>query len=124
MAQYRRLAGVSSERELEILEAEWKDRFGAPPTSVRNLLRVVRLKLLATELGIAAIRSDTKFIRVQGQVPASAFYKAQAGDRGLVNWKFTPNELQLDRTRLLPDEQLVALEKLLTPLTASLAARV
>ncbi|MEB3223427.1 MAG: transcription-repair coupling factor [Candidatus Sericytochromatia bacterium] len=123
MAQYRRLAGVSSERELEILEAEWKDRFGALPTSVRNLLRVVRLKLLATELGLTAIRSDTKFIRVQGAVPASAFYKAQAGDRGLVNWKFTPAELQLDRTRLLPDEQLVALEKLLTPLTASLAAR-
>ncbi|MEB3198805.1 MAG: transcription-repair coupling factor [Candidatus Sericytochromatia bacterium] len=124
MAQYRRLAGVSSERELEILEAEWKDRFGALPTSVRNLMRVVRLKLQASELGLAAIRSDTKFIRIQGAIPASAFYKAQASDKSLVNWKFTPQEVQIDRTRMLPEDQLVAVEKLLKPLLAAAAATV
>jgi transcription-repair coupling factor (superfamily II helicase) len=118
MAQYRRLASVGSERELEILEAEWKDRFGALPTSVRNLLRVVRIKLLATELGLSAIRSDSKFIRLQGSVSASAFYKAVAGDKALVNWKYTPNEMQIDRARLLPEEQLNVVEKLLKPLVA------
>ncbi len=122
MAQYRRLAGITSERELEILAAEWKDRFGPAPTSVRNLLRVVKVKIQATELGIAAIRSDTKFIRVQGAIPPSAFYKAQAADKGLVNWKFTPAELQLDRTRLLPEDQLNALERLLKPLAAGMLA--
>lgn len=121
MAHYRRLAGVGSEKELEMLEAEWKDRFGAMPTSVKNLLRVVRIKLMATELGLNAIRSDSKFIRIQGSVPASAFYKATAGDKALVNWKFTPNELQIDRARLLPEEQLNAVEKLLKPLVAQVA---
>ena len=33
MAQYKRLAGVTTDKELEILESEWRDRFGPPPTS-------------------------------------------------------------------------------------------
>jgi transcription-repair coupling factor (superfamily II helicase) len=116
MAQYKRLAGVSAEKELEILEHEWRDRFGPPPQSVRNLLRIVKIKLLATELGLAAIRSDQKSIKVQGSVPGQAFYKCQARDKGLLGWSWSASELTLPRERLLPEEQLGAVEKLLKAL--------
>ncbi|MDB5096850.1 MAG: transcription-repair coupling factor [Cyanobacteria bacterium RYN_339] len=116
MAQYRRLAGVTGEKELQILEAEWRDRFGQPPTSVANLLRIVRLKLWATEIGVTAIRSDPKLLRVVGPVPGQAFYKCQAKDKSLVGWAWSVSELTINRERMRPEDQLAALEKLLKAL--------
>ncbi|MFP5504174.1 MAG: transcription-repair coupling factor, partial [Candidatus Sericytochromatia bacterium] len=123
MAQYKRLAGVTTEKELEILESEWRDRFGPPPASVKNLLRIVKIKLIATDLGVAAIRSDAKLIRVQGSVPGSAFYKCQAQDKGLIGWNWTANELTVNRERMLPDEQLASVERLLSALAACILAQ-
>lgn len=122
MAQYRRLAGVTNEKELEILDAEWRDRFGAIPTSVGNLIRIVRLKLWATELGLSGIRSDQKLLRVQGAIPGKAFYKAQATDKSLVGWAWSTNEITHNRERMRPEDQLASLEKLLKALIASVMA--
>lgn len=123
MAQYKRLAGVTNEKELEILESEWRDRFGPPPTPVKNLLRIVNVKLAATELGITAIRSDTKFIRVQGAVTGQVFYKCQAQNKALRGWAWSASELTLPRERLLPDEQLGAVEELIKSLGACILAQ-
>jgi transcription-repair coupling factor (superfamily II helicase) len=123
MAQYKRLAGITSEKELEILEVEWKDRFGPMPTPVKNLLRIVAVKLAATELGISAIRSDAKSIRIQGAVAGQVFYKCQAQNKALRLWTWTATELALPRERLLPDEQLGAVEELLKSLSACILAQ-
>jgi transcription-repair coupling factor (superfamily II helicase) len=123
MAQYKRLAAVTSEKELEILDSEWRDRFGPPPTSVKNLLRIVKVKLAATDLGITAIRSDTKSIRVQGAVAGQVFYKCQAQNKSLRHWSWTASELSLPRERLLPDEQLSAVDELLKSLSACILAQ-
>jgi transcription-repair coupling factor (superfamily II helicase) len=109
---------VSNEKELEILEAEWKDRFGAVPTSVKNLLRIVGIKILATEMGIQAIRADANVIKLMGPIPGQAFYKCQAQDKNLVGWSWSPTEVKINRERMLPDEQLATVEKLLKGLTA------
>jgi len=49
---YRRLAGVTSEDEVDDLEAEWRDRFGPPPEPAEALLRVARLRALCRRLGV------------------------------------------------------------------------
>ena len=44
---YRKLATVEDEAGLAEIEAELRDRYGAPPEPVRNLLAVARLRTLA-----------------------------------------------------------------------------
>lgn len=128
MAQYRRLAGVSSAKELAMVESEWKDRFGPIPPTVRNLLRVVGIKLQATELGLGAVRSDAKHVhlvpRDKDGVSAGAFYKAQAKDKALLAWQWSPGAISLNRERLRPEEQLTAVERLLEALGSGIMSPV
>jgi transcription-repair coupling factor (superfamily II helicase) len=43
---------------LDSLESDFKDRFGAPPPEVTNLLYAVRLKLKARKAAVGAIISE------------------------------------------------------------------
>jgi transcription-repair coupling factor (superfamily II helicase) len=52
---YRRLAAVRSHDELQDLEEEMRDRFGAPEQPVLNLVRVVALKLACRQVGIVSV---------------------------------------------------------------------
>jgi transcription-repair coupling factor (superfamily II helicase) len=56
MAIYRRLARMEDPREVDELDAELVDRFGAAPPEATNLTELTRLKLRATALGIALIQ--------------------------------------------------------------------
>ncbi len=56
--EYKRLAGVRLSKELELINSEWKDRFGNPPSEVENLIRIVELRILASQLGIKYIKSE------------------------------------------------------------------
>jgi transcription-repair coupling factor (superfamily II helicase) len=78
MMFYKRIASASTPERLEGLRNEMRDRFGALPESVESLLAMVRLKLLASSLGVASI--------------------VREGDRVAV--KFTPSA-RIDPNRLL-----------------------
>jgi transcription-repair coupling factor (superfamily II helicase) len=52
---YRRLAAVDDKDQLLALVREIKDRFGPLPQPVKNLVRLVQLKLLCMEAGVADI---------------------------------------------------------------------
>ena len=52
---YKRIAGASTEVELDDLRAEIIDRFGLLPDSVKNLFAITQLKLAAQHLGILKI---------------------------------------------------------------------
>ena len=52
---YKRIAGASTEVELDDLRAEIIDRFGLLPESVKNLFAITQLKLTAQRLGILKI---------------------------------------------------------------------
>ncbi len=58
---YRRLYELSTLEELDEIAKEMKDRFGEYLDDVENLIRIIRLKLKATELGFekVAIRGRT-----------------------------------------------------------------
>lgn len=64
MIEYKRLADVKSSVELDNIVEEWKDRFSKPPESVENLIKLIRLRLSATEIKISAIREAGESIRI------------------------------------------------------------
>ncbi len=65
--EYKRLADVKSLRELELISAEWEDRFGKIPESAKNLIKIIKIRLLATEIDISAIRQTPVGIRISTQ---------------------------------------------------------
>ena len=64
MIEYKRLADVKSESELELIKSEWKDRFSKMSEPVENLIKLVQLRLLATKAGITLIRETDSTIRI------------------------------------------------------------
>ncbi len=64
MIEYKRLADVKSSVELDYIVEEWKDRFSKPPKSVENLIKLIRLRLSATEIHIKVIREVQDNIRI------------------------------------------------------------
>ena len=64
MIEYKRLADVKSSVELDYIVEEWVDRFAKPPESVENLIKLIRLRLSATEVKISAIREVQDCIRI------------------------------------------------------------
>ena len=69
---YRRMAGLHTLEEVEMMRSELSDRFGTPPPEVDNLLYQLRVKVLAAEAGIVSITSEGGQILIQftpGQAP-------------------------------------------------------
>ena len=64
MIEYKRLADVRSINELDIIQSEWKDRFSKISEPVENLIKLVHLRLLATQAGISLIREVESSIRI------------------------------------------------------------
>ena len=56
MFYYRKLAEVEEYKELEELVQELQDRFGKRPPRLESLIRLVRLKLRCTELGLTNLK--------------------------------------------------------------------
>lgn len=64
MIEYKRLADVKSQSELDYITEEWKDRFSNPPESVQNLIKLIKIRLAATDAKITAIRETADNIRI------------------------------------------------------------
>jgi len=64
MIEYKRLADVKNETELNYILPEWKDRFSKIPESVENLIKLIKLRLLATDAGITLARETEDCIRI------------------------------------------------------------
>lgn len=55
---YRRMAGLTQLDQVDDMEKELADRFGAVPPPVRNLLYQIRVKILAIQAGIQSIARE------------------------------------------------------------------
>ena len=62
--EYKRLSDTSSLSELEDMETSFKDRFSKIPECVENLIKLVKLRILATNAGISAIRQMGSQLRI------------------------------------------------------------
>jgi len=62
---YRRLSGVETEEGISEIESEIRDRFGAPPEEVINLLGLMRIKLLLKRLHVVRMSCGPKRTSLQ-----------------------------------------------------------
>lgn len=62
--EYKRLSDVASVSELDLITAQWKDRFSKLPPEVENLTKLVRLRLLASQAKIPLVRETCDNIRI------------------------------------------------------------
>ena len=64
MIEYKKLADVKNTSELDLITLEWKDRFSALPREVENLIKLVRLRLSATNAKIKLVRQTADNTRI------------------------------------------------------------
>ena len=64
MIEYKRLADVKNQQELDYIIDEWKDRFSKSPEPVENLIKLIKLRLAATDSNISMIRENNNEIRI------------------------------------------------------------
>ena len=115
---YKRIAGAEGEPQLNDVAAEVQDRYGAPPSPVKNLIEYARLRLMAERIGVAAIE------RQRDQVNVRFTEKAQVAPEKLAKFvgrtkgaKFTPNGiLKFALKAVAADEVLRGLHALLQQL--------
>jgi transcription-repair coupling factor (superfamily II helicase) len=55
---YRRLAGACAESDVRELAAELRDRFGPLPAPLDRLLRLARLRIIASARGIESVETE------------------------------------------------------------------
>lgn len=68
MNEYRRLSSIKNENTLEGLISEWNDRFGKLPEETKNLIEVVRLKLLAKAAKVASVNQEGNSIKISNEL--------------------------------------------------------
>lgn len=61
---YKRIAGIATADEEEEMLEELIDRFGEPPKSVQNLLKIARLKALAHGCYVTEVKQREKVLRI------------------------------------------------------------
>lgn len=64
MIEYKRLSDVKSQIELDYITQEWQDRFSKTPESVQNLIKLIKIRLAATDAKITSIRETNENIRI------------------------------------------------------------
>jgi len=68
---YKRLATICEEADIDELAAEWRDRYGPLPDSVRNLILLAKLRLLFKTQGIVRMDGDSETFTLHFHQPES-----------------------------------------------------
>jgi len=117
LSLYHRLARVEHVEELEDMAREFKDRFGALPRPVENLLYIVKIKVLATRAEVSSVSTQGRQIVIKPQTVNSPL--KIRGVRGVMGKyldgavKIGATQVKLD-TRLLGDRWTEILEEILS----------
>ncbi len=99
LSLYHRLASVRNEEQIEVLRYDFRDRFGALPPQVDNLLYALRLKLLAARTGIESISTDEGGI-VLRKFPGMRFDKDKLASLSIDGIKPGLTQVRLDYKKL------------------------
>ena len=119
LRMYKRVAGVETESQLADVRAELQDRYGDPPSPVRNLLEYAALKLLAIRVGATAIERKRDQISIKfrenAEIDAGRLAKFVSSQRGA---QFAPDgTLKYISKAVSPPEVLAQLRGLLEELS-------
>ncbi len=122
LRMYKRIAGVETDSQLNDVVGELEDRYGEPPSAVRNLLEYASLKLLATRVGVNGIERKRESVTIKFRQNAvidpgklMRFVSSQKGSQ------FTPDGiLKFTMRAVAASEVLAHLRRLLERLAAEL----
>lgn len=64
LSMYRRIASARTQDSIKAIESEIEDRFGRMPDEVKNLLDIMRLKIMARELRIKKIQDMQGYVSI------------------------------------------------------------
>ncbi len=123
MVEYKRLADVVGLKELEVLRDEWIDRFGSIPSEVESLIKVIQLRLTATEIGLNLVRETYTDIRIFSDYSFAEFKmlqnKLKPKISGKMKWIKAPvnsengsSVIMLDCSYFTNEEKLGVLEEI------------
>lgn len=135
LVEYKRLADVRTDRELHMLMTEWKDRFGNVPKETEQLVKVVRLRLLAAAANVQAIKPDMQGMRLlvpfrlQQWMPIQARLPKHLGSRttykpGIAGGQGSLPYILVRAQGEEPEEQLNLLEDLLQAMVANVEVKI
>jgi transcription-repair coupling factor (superfamily II helicase) len=113
LSLYHRLAKAEHVEELEDMAREFQDRFGPFPEPVENLLFIVKIKVLATQVKVTSISTQGRLIVIKPQQTVIASQAKQSlskyHDSAI---KIGATQIKLD-TRLLGGRWKAVLEEML-----------
>jgi len=108
MSLYRRISSLKTDKNIEELGAELRDRFGQAPQEVSNLLAVMRLKLVARELMTLKIQTVQERVRVvfspDTPVQPEMIFNLHEAWKGRM--KFLPDGFEIDMKKRDADTML------------------
>ena len=78
VVEYKRLSNVKTSTELEYITSEWKDRFGNPSEEVNNLIKIVKLRVHASEIDIKYIKSEYDNVKLFTTLRLDSWLKIQS----------------------------------------------
>ena len=113
LSLYHRLAKVERIEEVEHLARELKDRFGPLPCPVKNLLYIVKIKVLATRAKVSSISTQGRQIVIKPQTVIANEAKQSLSRHYDAAIKIGATQIKLD-TRLLRDRWTEVLEEILS----------
>ena len=92
LRMYKRVAGVETESQLADVGSELRDRYGEPPSAIRNLLEYASLKLLCLRVGATAIDRKREQVSIKflqnAAIDAEKLARFVSSQRGA---QFTPD---------------------------------
>ena len=90
--EYKRLSDVSTLSELENMELNFKDRFSKIPECVENLIKLIKLRIIATNAGVISVRQSGNQIRINMPYNMREWIiiKSKANRKNTVFFTFTP----------------------------------
>jgi transcription-repair coupling factor (superfamily II helicase) len=113
LSLYQCLAGVRNTEGVEVLGKDFKDRFGAPPVEVINLLYAVKIKVLAAKAKLESISTEGSLIVLRR--PSGMQFDSSRPGLSRAGIKVSLNQVRLDTNVLGKDWQKV-LEDVVTRL--------
>jgi transcription-repair coupling factor (superfamily II helicase) len=121
LSLYRRIASVKTEEGVREIESEMEDRFGRPPDEVKNLMDIVRLRIMARELRVTKIqdiqgRIDVLFSSDTKVEPKDILALGKNTDRKM---RFLPEGFELDLKGLPWQEVYAGIASIFTCLNIS-----
>lgn len=75
--EYKRLATIKSRKELGYIEEEWKDRFGKLPEEATSLLKIIDIRISASELGIKTIKTEKGGVQGTSNIKVEVDFRLQ-----------------------------------------------